>query len=346
MKGKIRSQMVSAWTNDQETTLRMDYNNRDDFGDDSELDSSSGNGTDTDTSSDSFNSELSDEQEFLDNTMPENRDMIAYLGYRRAKRRWRRRSGKPVRKARRFARRNGRRGGATSRAFLGEQATAKDADSVHQYMVRRKKRNIGKGKGKGTYKKFVKQGFPGQDGKTKFWYTAKGQKMKKRKFGRKKSTGFGYFGKTRSTNPKGGDGKTLACHGCGSETHLWRDCPKNSKKGQQKKPISFDTHFVNLEKYDSSVETFMTYPTPLVHLYHSMPAVPQQPQVQFQQPTQQQQQLQQQTLMTQMMQQPASSPPPVEQPSQSSWLATGSNLVHQESPMAVPFLASLFAETG
>ena len=117
-----------------------------------------------------------------------------------AKGRWRQFMKKPVRQVRRFFRRRmkGKGKGKSGKRMTGKGIAAftmklNDEDYEELY--------FGKGKGKGKGK-------------------SKGIRSSGKGFGRKE-------------NPKGKDGRTMECYtpGCGSTTHLARDCPIAVGKG-------------------------------------------------------------------------------------------------------------------
>ena len=134
----------------------------------------------------------------------------AFWQYRKAKRNWRRLSGKPVRKFRRHAKR-----------FFKKR-----------FFDKNPRKGKGKGKGFRPRRKQFSQGwkrakvFHGQQAVLLESYF----KNKKGKGGGGKSSGKG-FGR-KSGNPSGPDGKKLGCHNCGSTDHFIKDCPKKrSGKG-------------------------------------------------------------------------------------------------------------------
>ena len=56
--------------------------------------------------------------------------------------------------------------------------------------------------------------------------------------GGERGTGKGFYGKTHSNpgggTPNGADGRQMLCHGCGSPSHLIRDCLVARSKGKGK----------------------------------------------------------------------------------------------------------------
>ena len=146
-------------------------------------------GTDTDTESDSGMSIFSDTD--IKGLAPGDGASKLYWGYRKAKKRWRRYTGKPVRKARRWVKRRGGSGGRTARKYLNH-------DDAEAYFKRRTKVR-GKGKRCRSHRTF--------------------------------GTGFGS---KRNPIADHETGKRLTCHGCGSEDHFLKHCPK--RKGGGKAP--------------------------------------------------------------------------------------------------------------
>ena len=122
---------------------------------------------------------------------PERHGQDIFWAYQQAKSRWRKYSGKPTRKVRRFVRKKGKSKGKGRLPFRGKT-------SISTYLARTAEAGaletvfLQKGKGKGKHSK---------------------------------STGLGFG---RKKNPKDRNGKTMECHGCGSDEHLIADCNKHS----------------------------------------------------------------------------------------------------------------------
>ena len=151
-------------------------------------------GTDTDTSSSDGNTAYHFDD--IPNTSNES-ELFAqvYWAYSKAKGRWRRMTGKPVRRVRRFLKRRpwnlspgkGKGNGKNRFTFLAEE-TDENLETIFK----------GGGKGKGS----------------------KGRRTTGKGFGRK-------------TNPRDKHGNIMACHRCGSTEHLIKNCPhpKGGGKG-------------------------------------------------------------------------------------------------------------------
>ena len=100
-----------------------------------------------------------------------------------------------------------------------------------------------KGKGKGKGKRMTGKGI------TNYVETLNDAEYEETFFGgkgsgkgRPRTSGKGKGGRT---NPKGKDGQTMKCHGCGSEFHLKRECPRNGGKGNSNRgPATLHTHYV------------------------------------------------------------------------------------------------------
>jgi len=165
------------------------------------------------TSSDSGNEELPDVyigDQWIGDVAEDVATEHVYMQYRRAKRTWRRFTGRPVRKFRRF----------------------------HKFQRRRK----GKGKGKGRKGRGKGKSQPGfmwsQSAEVEDTLTylkgkgrAKGRNSSGKGFGRKK-------------NPRDKTGAIMKCHNCGSEDHLAARCraprrPKGSGKGGKMDFVAF-----------------------------------------------------------------------------------------------------------
>ena len=134
------------------------------------------------------------------------RESEVLYAYQQAKARWRKLTGKPVRRVRRFFRRKFPRAKGKGRG-----------ESRHRRMT---------GKGIGLF-------FTGlDDDELEAFFAGRSKgRGKGHKAGRRFSTGKGFG---RRTNPNGKDGQPMKCHGCGSETHLVKDCPKKGGRGSPK----------------------------------------------------------------------------------------------------------------
>ena len=148
--------------------------------------------TDTDTSSDSGKEEVDmSEFEHLDNIAASQK---AFLGYRTAKRKWRRVTQKPVRKVRRFIRKTFK--PPFQRKFFRSHNT----------------KGSGKGKGKTRWPSFHTR----EEMAT--FLSGKGKGHRAHTSGK---------GNGRKGNPKDRDGNVMKCHGCQSDQHLVHACPNN-----------------------------------------------------------------------------------------------------------------------
>ena len=162
-------------------------------------DESCDSGTDTDTSSDSGNEEV-DMTDLRDLSEEQAADQC-FFRYRFAKRKWRRFTGKRVRKVRRKFKRSqhayfkGKRGGPRNKFGKGGKGHfgGHGRRTGHVFLTHDDMHVYLKGKGKGH---------------------------------RVYTSGMAHG---RRGNPKGRDGQTMKCHGCGSTDHLLANCP--TKKG-------------------------------------------------------------------------------------------------------------------